>query len=461
MNTDIKNSIDSRRKFMKLFGGGALAGGAGLFISCSGEENKRKTAFIKDMKFGEMTYRISPKSGDKVSLLAFGAMRLPWMINENSPEKEEIIDQEEVNGLFDYALEHGVNYFDTSPVYCRGFSEEATGKALSRHPRDKYFLATKMSNFASPSREDSLAMYHESFKALKTDYIDYYLIHAVGEYEAYKERYLDNGILDFLIAEKKAGRIRNLGWSFHGEKDFFDYMMFESGVEWDFVMIQLNYFDWETTQGVTNVNAKYLYEVLEKKKVPALIMEPLLGGRLANPNYKAQEIMKRINPEESCASWAFRFAGSLPNVLTILSGMMYKEHIQDNLKTFSPLKPLNDSEKKALSQVVSTMLEFKSIICTGCNYCMPCPYGIDIPAIFHHYNKCLEEGNFPDNPQSENYKKARHAFLVGLDRSVPKLRQANHCIGCGKCVPHCPQKIRIPKEMQKIDEFVEKLKTQA
>ena len=460
MNTDINNSTDSRRKFIKLIGGGAIATTAALTISCNTEESPKHKVFNKNMKFGEMTYHISPKSGDKISLLAYGAMRLPRMIKEDSPDKEEIIDQEAVNDLFDYAIEHGVNYFDTSPVYCKGLSEEAVGKALSRHPRDKYFVATKLSNFANPTREDSLAMYHESFKSLQVDYIDYYFLHALGEYDKYKERYVDNGMMDFLKAEKKAGRIRNLGWSFHGQKEFFDYMMFDSGVEWDFVMIQLNYFDWEMVQGTTNVNAKYLYDVLEQRKIPAMIMEPLLGGRLANPNYKAQEIMKRIDPEESFASWAFRFAGSLPNVLTILSGMMFKEHIQDNLHTFSPLKPLNDKEKQALSKVVQTMIEFKSIICTGCNYCMPCPYGIDIPGIFSHYNKCLEEGNFPDNPQSENYKKARQAFLIGVDRSVPKLRQANHCIACGKCVKHCPQKIRIPKEMRNIDEFVEKLKTQ-
>jgi predicted aldo/keto reductase-like oxidoreductase len=224
-------------------------------------------------------------------------------------------------------------------------------------------------------------------------------------------------------------------------------------------MIQLNYFDWENVQGSSNVNSKYLYEVLEKQKVPVMIMEPLLGGRLANPNHKAQILMKQSDPDASYASWAFRFAGSLPNVVTILSGMMFKEHVQDSIHTFAPFIPINDSEKNMLKSVSVTMLDFKSIICTTCNYCMPCPYGIDIPGVFAHYNLCMNEGNFPDNPATLTYKQARKAFLISLDRNVATLRQANHCNDCGKCLDRCPQRIRIPQEMEKIDKFVEKLKT--
>lgn len=458
----------NRRRFLKSAGGGAAAvsaiGAAAAGVSISGcDSPKAGPVSVIDpdsIPKDKMTYRVNPRTGDKVSLLGFGCMRFPLKSKSKAEEAQYEIDQEAVNEMFDYAIDHGVNYFDTSGRYCRGFSERATGIALSRYPRDKYFLATKMSNQAAKSREESIGVYEKSKKELQTDYFDYYLIHAVGKYEVYKERYLDNGILDFMLKEREAGRIRNLGWSFHGEKEFFDFMMSKDkcGVEWDFVQIQANYFDWDNLTGLSSINARYLYETLERLNVPVIIMEPLLGGRLAAPNYKAQALMKQTNPDLSFASWAFRFVGSLPNVLTVLSGMTYMEHLQDNLLTYSPLKPLTDEERKVLEQVAETMKEFRSINCTNCQYCMPCPYGIDIPAIFMHYNRCLNEGNFPDDPASANYKKARRAFLVGFDRSVPKLRQANHCIGCDLCRPKCPQSIKISTEMQRIDQFVEELK---
>jgi predicted aldo/keto reductase-like oxidoreductase len=441
-------------------GGGAAISLAALAGCSPGERGSGGRTGADDIPPGEMTCRTNPKTGEKVSLLGFGLMRLPRRPKADTSGREDEIDQKAVNDLVDYAIAHGVNLFDTSPVYCKGMSERAAGIALSRHPRDRYFISTKMSNMSCPGREDSLQMYYNSFKELKVDYFDYYLVHAVGVYDIYKKRYLDNGLLDFLLREREAGRIRNLGWSFHGEKEFFDYMMNEAGVKWDFVMIQMNYFDWETALGRNTVTAKYLYDTLVKKGVPAVVMEPLLGGRLANLNFRAQAMLKQLKPDSSCASWAFRFVGSQPNVLTVLSGMMFKEHLQDNVRTYSPLEPLGAADYETLRRVVETMLEFRSINCTGCNYCMPCPYGLDIPAIFTHYNRCLSEGNFPDTAQAEDYKRARRAFLIGLDRSVPKLRQADHCIGCGNCIKErrCPQAIQIPQEMRKIDRFVEQLK---
>ena len=168
--------------------------------------------------------------------------------------------------------------------------------------------------------------------------------------------------------------------------------------------------------------------------------------------------LKQREPEHSVASWAFRFAGSFPGVLTVLSGMTYMEHLQDNLRTYSPLQPLTDEEFAFLQETADLMMQYQTIPCNDCNYCMPCPYGLDIPGILLHYNKCINEGNMPRNEGDDNYRKARRAFLVGYDRSVPRLRQANHCIGCAQCNPHCPQGIDIPKEMQRIDHFVERLK---
>ena len=360
----------------------------------------------------------------------------------------------------DYAIEHGVNYFDTSPVYVQGWSEKSTGIALKRHPREKIFIATKLSNFQNWTRENSIAMYEKSFRDLQTDYFDYYLLHSIGNggIETFRARYIENGMLDYLMKEREAGRIRNLGFSFHGTTEVFDEVLaMHDYAHWDFVQIQLNYVDWLHASG-NNVNAEYLYSELEKRNIPAIIMEPLLGGRLSNVPEHIMLRLKERMPQSSVASWAFRFAGSPSSVLTVLSGMTYLEHLQDNIRTYSPLQPLSDDEKDFLEETAQLMLKYPTIPCNDCKYCMPCPYGIDIPAIFLHYNKCVNEGNVPKSSKDENYRDARRAYLVGYDRSVPKLRQANHCIGCKQCNSHCPQSIDIPKELHRIDEFVEQLK---
>lgn len=449
----------NRRDFLKIVGAGTLTATAALY----GCENKHVAENNPTQPSGTMTYRTN-LHGEQVSLLGYGCMRWPTRKNEKG---EKVLDQETINQLVDYALEHGVNYFDTSPAYCKGESERATGIALSRHPRDKYFIATKLSNFSSStwSREASLAMYHNSFKELQVDYIDYMLLHGVGmgrngmkEFEA---RYIDNGILEFLLEERKAGRIRNLGFSYHGDIKVFDYLLSRHDYyQWDFVQIQLNYLDWHHAKEINrnNTNAEYLYQELEKRHIPAVIMEPLLGGRLSKVHDHIVARFKQREPDRSVASWAFRFAGSFPGVLTVLSGMTYMDHLQDNLASYSPLQPLTDEEFDFLYETANLMMQYPSIPCNDCKYCMPCPYGIDIPAILLHYNKCVNEGNLPESSQAPNYREARRAFLVGYDRSVPRLRQASHCIGCQQCEPHCPQNIHIAQEMRRIDHFVEDLK---
>ena len=446
-----------RRKFLKIMGAGAVASATALY-GCSSDKKPQasEAAARGEIPTDKMTYRTSPK-GERISLLGYGCMR--WPMKQNPDGKGEIVDQEAVNRLVDYAIEHGVNYFDTSPVYCQGLSEKATGIALKRHPREKLFIATKLSNFQNYTRENSIEMYRQSFKELQTDYLDYYLLHSVGGgagIQTFHDRYIDNGVLDFLLKERDAGRIRNLGWSFHGSVEVFDYLL-SLDVKWDFVQIQMNYADWRHATG-NNVNAEYLYGELEKRGIPAIIMEPLLGGRLAKLNDHLIARLKQRRPENSVASWAFRFAGTYPDVLCVLSGMTYLEHLQDNLRTYSPLELLTDEEKDFLEDTAQMMLKYPTIPCNDCKYCMPCPYGLDIPAILLHYNGCVNEGNVPKSRQDENYRKARRAFLVGYDRAVPKLRQANHCIGCNQCNPHCPQSIDIPKQLRRIDDFVEQLK---
>lgn len=447
----------NRREFLKIVGISTAATGA-VLAGC-GDKNQAvtDTQASTPVPTDKMTYRTS-KRGDKVSLLGYGCMRWPTL---PAPSGDgNVIDQDAVNRLIDYAFEHGVNYYDTSPVYVQGWSEKSTGIALKRHPRDKMFIATKLSNFKNWTRENSIAMYKQSFKDLQTDYIDYYLLHSVGNggMETFKARYIDNGMIDYLLKEREAGRIRNLGFSFHGTQEVFDYVLgLDDTVHWDFVQIQLNYVDWRHATG-NNVNAEYLYGELVKRNIPAIIMEPLLGGRLSNVPEHIMVRLKQHRPDNSVASWAFRFAGSQDNVLTVLSGMTYMEHLQDNIRTYSPLVPLTDDDKVFLEETAQLMMKYPTIPCNDCKYCMPCPYGIDIPAILVHYNKCVNEGNVPKSRQDENYMKARRAYLVGYDRSVPRLRQASHCVGCNQCSPHCPQSIDIPKELHRIDEFVEQLK---
>ncbi|MDE6637745.1 MAG: aldo/keto reductase [Muribaculaceae bacterium] len=458
------NNNISRRDFLKRLGIGTSVAG----LTLAGCKNAEKTvALASDAIEGEMTYRTNPKTGEKVSILGYGCMRWPTKPIEGGKEGEEEIDQEMVNRLVDTALENGVNYFDTSPVYCQGMSERSTGIALSRHPRESYYIATKLSNFnpATHSREASIAMYENSKKELQTDYIDYMLLHAVGGggLESLRQRYIDNGVLDFLMKEREEGRIKNLGFSYHGDIEVFDYLLSKQDeYKWDFVQIQLNYLDWKRSkeEEPLSVNAHYLYDELEKRGIPAVIMEPLLGGRLAKVPDNIANRLKQREPEESVASWAFRFAGTHPDILTVLSGMTYMEHLEDNLHTYSPLKPLTEDDLVFLQETADIMKEYPTVPCNDCKYCMPCPYGIDIPANLLHYNKCVNEDNIPTSRQSPNYAQARRAFLVSLDRSVPKLRQASHCIGCNQCVSHCPQEIDIPKELHRIDDYVEKLKQQ-
>lgn len=461
MDSNKKNhKTISRREFLKVLGIGAAATTAAVATGCDSKKNALtgNRSAQTEVPTDKMTYRTDPLTGQRVSILGYGCMRWPTL--PSPAEDGNVIDQQTVNELIDYAMAHGVNYYDTSPVYMQGWSEKSTGIALKRHPRDKFLVATKLSNFSNFTRENSIAMYRQSFIDLQVDYIDYYLLHSIGNggIETFRARYIDNGMLDFLIEERRKGKIRHLGFSFHGTQAVFDEVLaMHETVHWDFVQIQLNYVDWKHASN-NNVNADYLYAELEKRNIPAIIMEPLLGGRLSNvPDHIANRL-KQQAPESSVASWAFRFAGSPDGVLTVLSGMTYMEHLQDNIRTYSPLVTLTDQERQFLFDTADLMMQYPTIPCNDCKYCMPCPYGIDIPAILLHYNKCVNEGNLPASSQDENYRRARRAFLVGYDRSVPKLRQADHCIGCEQCNPHCPQSIDIPAQMQRINDFVEDLK---
>ena len=437
-----------RRQFIKTTAAGAASA---ALASCGVKGGKPQSE-------GTMEMRTNPINGDKVSLLGYGCMR--WQMIKDE-EGHDIIDQDSVDELVDMALASGVNYFDTSPAYLQGQSEKASAAALNRHPRNSYFLATKLSNFRNWSREASMKMYYDSFDVMETDYIDYYLLHNIGRggFEAFSRRYIENGMMDFLLAQREKGKIRQLGFSFHGSQPEFDAMLATHDTyKYDFVQIQLNYVDWKHADGVRNVNADYLYDKITALGLPIVVMEPLQGGALANlPRSIAQQLKER-DPDASAASWAMRFVGTHPGVLTVLSGMTYQEHLEDNLSTFTGFKPLSEAELDFLERLATTMKEYPTVNCTACNYCMPCPWGVDIPGTFQHYNRAVGEGDFPQNPQQKDFARLRRRYLLSYDRAVESLRQASHCIGCKECLTHCPQSINIPAELHRIDRYIEKIR---
>ena len=397
--------------------------------------------------------------GKRVSLLGYGAMRLPTKDggHANSWQKQGYsdsgIDQDHFNRQVKELLDGGVNYFDTSPAYCRGESERRLGEALARsgYPRDSYVIATKLSNFAEQQfpLDECKKMFESSLRFLQTDYIDNYLLHSIGNggLETFRRRFVDNGVLDWLLAERKARRIRNLGFSFHGDRKIFDWCMERhEQYHWDFAMIQMNILDWKRAGGVT---AEYLYGELAKRGIPVAIMEPLRGGALAKYNHGLARELTPLDPEATQAKWALRFCGSFPDVLTVISGMTFDEHIRENLATFSPLKPCSEAEFAALDRAAVAYLQCGALPCTSCNYCMPCPYGLDIPAIFAYRNEYLvkDEG------------RSAKELLALYEKAVPEeLRRADHCTGCGRCRSHCPQKINIPEEIAAIDHVIDLLK---
>ena len=437
----------SRRDFLR-----RLAMGAGAAVTMSVMEPLR--VFAQDEKKeatpNRMTYRVQHGSGEQISLLGFGMMRLPD-------------DQEEVNRLVDYAIEHGVNYFDTAPMYMGGRSEVLTGNALSRHPRDKYYVATKMSNQRIWDFDEAKQMYEQSFQRLKVDYIDYYLLHSIGGggMDTLNKRFLDNGLLDFLLKERDAGRIKHLGFSYHGDVRPFDWLLDrQDQYHWDFVQIQMNFLDWRhaSMRGGRRVDAdaEYLYNKCEKAGVQCVIMEPLRGGAFGRMASEFTDQLKAVRPDDSTARWAFRWVGSYPNILTTLSGMNQMEHLVDNVQTFSPLEVCTEAENALLAAIADQLAGFPTIPCTTCSYCMPCPYGVDIPGNFAYYNEQVNSHVLPlPDKQAADYAARKQQFLEGMRKALPNAEAwARSCADCEECLPKCPQQIRIPNQMSRIVELL-------
>jgi predicted aldo/keto reductase-like oxidoreductase len=447
MEDNMNKPSVSRRDFLR-----RLAMGAGAAVTMSVMEPLR--VFAQDEKKeatpNRMTYRVQHGSGEQISLLGFGMMRLPD-------------DQEEVNRLVDYAIEHGVNYFDTAPMYMGGRSEVLTGNALCRHPRDKYYVATKMSNQRIWDFDEAKQMYEQSFQRLKVDYIDYYLLHSIGGggMDTLNKRFLDNGLLDFLLMEREAGRIKHLGFSYHGDVRPFDWLLDrQDQYHWDFVQIQMNFLDWRhaSMRGGRRVDAdaEYLYNKCEKAGVQCVIMEPLRGGAFGRMASEFTDQLKAVRPDDSTARWAFRWVGSYPNILTTLSGMNQMEHLVDNVQTFSPLEVCTEAENALLAAIADQLSGFPTIPCTTCSYCMPCPYGVDIPGNFAYYNEQVNSHVLPlPDKQAADYAARKQQFLEGMRKALPNAEAwARSCADCEECLPKCPQQIRIPNQMSRIVELL-------
>lgn len=357
----------------------------------------------------------------QISLLGLGCMRLPKI----DPDKAEI-DIPKAEEIIDYAYNHGINYFDTAYPYHGGQSEIVTGQALKKYPRESYNLATKYPMTKLDSADQIDPLFHEQLEKCQADYFDFYLCHAMNK--ARFERMKETGLYEYLKKKKEEGVIRHLGFSFHDKPEVLQQIVDE--YEWDFAQIQLNYMDWEMQ------DAKKQYEILTAKGIPVIVMEPVRGGSLASLCEESDAIFKEAAPDKSIASWALRYAMSLPNVMVVLSGMSTMEQIQDNVATASNFQPLNPDEYAVIDKALATFREKKTIPCTGCRYCMDCPAGVDIPKMFAIYNQ------FAIHKRVESFK---NDYLA-----VDEHHRADRCVGCGACMIPCPQGIAIPDRMTEI-----------
>jgi predicted aldo/keto reductase-like oxidoreductase len=377
----------------------------------------------------KMEKRKFNKTQEDISLLGFGCMRLP-VRNNNSKDIDTIIGRE----MVDLAIAEGVNYFDTAYMYHEGHSESFIGHALKGYDRKKFNLVTKMPIVYVQKPEDVERFFNEQLERCDVDYFDFYLVHNINR--ADYDKIASCGVYEQLKEKQKQGKIRNLGFSFHDRPALLSKTV--ETYDWDFGQIQLNYMDWLTME------AKEQYEILTNKNIPVIIMEPVKGGTLAKLPPDVEAIFKSAEPNASIASWAIRYAASLENVLTVLSGMSDMAQVKDNIKTIKNFKPLTDAERKVIDKALKLYIKSKTVPCTGCRYCMPCPAGVYIPKIFGLYNNYLSSKK---NPNDE------HAFKEAY-RGLGADKQASKCVSCKQCEPKCPQHLAISNELNTINRFV-------
>ena len=359
----------------------------------------------------------------RLSGLGMGAMRLPVIDGDDSR-----IDETKTQAMVDYAMEQGVNYYDTAWGYHDGHSETVMGKALSRYPRESYYLATKFPGYDLSNMDKVEEIFEKQLEKCGVEYFDFYLFHNVCEMNI--DAYLDEkyGIYEYLMKQKAAGRIRHLGFSAHGNLDVMKRFLDAYGKDMEFCQIQLNFLDW-TFQG-----AKEKVELLKEWNIPVWVMEPLRGGKLAKLAAEDEKALKALRPEENIPAWAFRFLQSVPGVTMVLSGMSNLQQMQDNIHTFAEEKPLTEKEMDTLLQIADGMVKKIVLPCTACHYCTShCPQGLPIPELLALYNEhCFTEGG----------------FIAPMALSAyPQEKLPSACIGCRSCEAVCPQQIKISEAM--------------
>ena len=370
--------------------------------------------------------------GERLSRLGFGAMRLPCVDGDNARPDQAAVDQ-----MVDYAIEHGVNYFDTAWGYHAGNSEVVLGRSLARHPRDSFYLADKFPGYDLSNMGKVKEIFERQLEKTGAGYFDFYLFHNVCEMNV--DGYLDpaNGILDYLLEQKRAGRIRHLGFSAHGAIPVMERFLEAYGKEMEFCQIQLNYLDWEFQ------DARGKVELLTRWGLPVWVMEPVRGGKLAQITEAEAARLHELRPDESKVAWAFRFVQGVPEVCVTLSGMSNLDQLRENVATFSEERPLGEEERQALQEVVDDLLGRGTVPCTACRYCTShCPMGLDIPKLLELYNEAIVTGGSGGFIPS---------MFVG---TLPEDKRPSACVRCGSCAAVCPQQIDIPGTLA---DFAEKL----
>ena len=358
----------------------------------------------------------------EVSLLGLGTMRLPCE-TEQKRESNPNIDYEKAQKLVDLAYKNGVNYYDTAYMYHCGKSEKFIGHALKKYPRNTYFIADKLPIWMCDTKEDMQRVFANQLERTGMEYFDFYLLHSLDKENFEKCEKL--GAYDFIKQKQKEGKIKYIGFSFHGTVD--DLRNIVSVHKWDFAQIQMNYLDWE------NQNAKAQYQTLEDADIPTIVMEPVRGGKLALVNNEIKDMFKSKRPNMSVASWAMSFVASHKNIITILSGMNSEQQMLDNLSTLTDFKAFGDDEYSICFKAASILNKSEVIGCTGCDYCQPCPKGIKISSFFSLYNSVVS-GNVNIQQGREVYD----SFSVN----------PTACAWCNKCKNHCPQSISVPDVLE-------------
>lgn len=365
----------------------------------------------------------------KLSALGMGTMRLPVMEGN-----EAEIDEKSAAEMIAYAMEHGINYYDTAWGYHNGCSETVIGKILSSYPRESFFLATKFPGYDLRNMDKAEEIFEKQLEKCRVDYFDFYLFHNVCEMNI--DGYLDEkyGIFKYLMKQKENGRIRHLGFSAHGSYDVMKRFLDAYGEHMEFGQIQLNYLDWSLQDAEAKV------ELLNEYHIPIWVMEPLRGGKLAQLSEENIAELKALRPDEAAPAWAFRFLQAIPNITMILSGMSDFKQIQENIHTFETEEPLNEQEIKTVMKIADQMVN--GVPCTSCRYCTShCPQGLDIPRLLKLYNEYIFSGG---------------GFIVPRAvMSMPEDKRPESCISCRSCEAVCPQQIKISEVFS---EFTARLK---